>query len=334
MPPTKKLQIGAELGHGFFGRVCEGVDPIRGRVAVKILVKNSVESDAEWQARRETVVTEGSNLTKAEHQNIVRVFYAPEPGGDPMLVMEYCGGGSLQASYEAGPIPLPRVKRISSEVSLGLAALHARGMLHRDIKPSNVLLDASGHAKLGDFGLATDDLVLGYASHMGYTDHLAFEVYAGKGTSVRSDLWAVGMTLYRLIHGRVWYEQSAKPRHTVPDGKFASKLRWLPHVPHEWRRLIRKALHDDPQRRFQSADALLNALAGVPLPEWACTVTADRIAWSRRDGDREYEVTWDVSSRNGAWTASLLYLNTGKRRKLKSATSGRELENFLLTRGG
>ncbi|WP_242396395.1 serine/threonine-protein kinase [Anaeromyxobacter oryzisoli] len=334
MPSPKELQLGAVLGEGFFGRVYMGDDPIRGAVAVKVLVKESGESDAEWLARREAVLNEGENLTRAEHENIVRVFHVHRnAAGDPMLVMEFCSGGSLQGKYEAGPLPLFEVKRIARDACFGLAVLHARGMLHRDIKPGNMLLDKRGRTKLGDFGLATDALILGYASQKGYADHVAKEVFDGKGTSVRSDIWALGMTLYRLAHGHQWYVSNGPPSSLVPRGKFAQRLKWLPHIPNEWRRLIRKAMNDDPQHRFQSAEELQNALASAPAPDWTCAVAPDRITWERDEGTRRYEVEWALNGRPPAWVAFSVNVSSGARRKLRSGTSVHDLAVLLRARG-
>jgi eukaryotic-like serine/threonine-protein kinase len=332
MPKPKKLTIGAQLGSGGFGTVFVGEDPVKGRVAVKILRRDPSWTEAEWKQFREDLLREGVNLTKAEHDHVVRVFSVQRRLGVPMLVMEFCAGGSLQTSYEAGPLPLPRVKKVAREACFGLAALHARGMLHRDLKPSNILLDARDRAKLTDFGLATDELVLGYASGWGYADHLAKEVHAGKGTSIRSDIWAFGMTLYRLIHGRWWYQSHQSPSVSVPKGGFAKKLKWLPHVPDEWRRLIRKALHDDPHSRFQTVDDLQNALAGVPAPAWNCNVGADTVSWTTLKAGRRYEVVWDVSHPNGLWAGYTVDVASGTKRKLKGKTSVKELEAFLTAR--
>ena len=87
----------------------------------------------------------------------------------------------------------PAVRKAGTEVLMGLAALHARQMLHRDIKPGNILIDTAGVALIGDFGLVTDDLLLGYGSQAGYGDHIAYEVWQGKGTSAKSDIWALGI---------------------------------------------------------------------------------------------------------------------------------------------
>src|SRR5262249_50868481 len=136
------------------------------------------------------------------------------------LVMEYCRRGSLQEVFERSPMNLAAVRKVATDITFGLQALHTRGMLHRDIKPGNVLLDESGVTKLGDYGLVTDNIILGYGSQAGYADHIAPEVWQGSGTSVRSDIWALGMTLYRLLHGAQWYSSSPTPRAVVPNGGF------------------------------------------------------------------------------------------------------------------
>ena len=114
----------------------------------------------------------------------MRVHYlVEEENGEAVhLVMEYCSGGSLQAAFDKGPMRLADVLRVITDVTLGLQALHGRGMLHRDIKPGNLLLGERDVGKLGDFGLVTDKLIFGYASHAGYSDHLAYE-------SVIKNIW-------------------------------------------------------------------------------------------------------------------------------------------------
>jgi serine/threonine-protein kinase len=150
---------------------------------------------------------------------------------------------------------------------MGLAALHTRQMLHRDIKPGNILIDAAGVAQISDFGLVTDDLVLGYGSQAGYGDHIAYEVWQGKGTSAKSDIWAFGMTLFRLIHGKERYEEAPAPQTIVRNGGFADTLTWLPHVPKSWRRAIRKMMNDDPASYYQTASQALEALSRLPITQ-------------------------------------------------------------------
>jgi len=242
------LKYGKVLGSGHFGDVLLGTDDVHGEVAVKILKQRIGESAGEWEARKVGLLAEGKRLSQAAHPNVVQVHHLLEsPTNDEiLLVMEYCPGGSLQRRFELGPMQLEEVRRYSTEIATGLHILHTRGMLHRDIKPGNVLLAKRGGAKLGDFGLVTDGLVLGYGSAAGYRDHLAPEVHAGGPTSPGTDIWALGMTIYRLLHGSTWYAKAPPPCSIIPRGGFAKSLRWLPHIPDQWRRLIRKALERNP----------------------------------------------------------------------------------------
>jgi serine/threonine protein kinase len=191
-------------------------------------------------------------------------------------------------------------------------------MLHRDIKPGNLLIDRRGVTKLGDFGLVTDNLVMGYGSVEGYLDHLAPEIYAGGATNVRTDIWALGMTVYRLLHGSTWYAKSPPPRHLIPMGGFARRLRWLPHIPAPWRRLIRKALADDPASRFQNATDFVNGLAMLPTgPGWRCRVTVSDVGWTRQTAKREIEVHWtEHSPRRHEWRAWSKPREVGRSRAL------------------
>jgi eukaryotic-like serine/threonine-protein kinase len=169
-------------------------------------------------------------------------------------------------------------------------------MLHRDIKPSNVLME-NGTAKLGEFGLVTDNLVLGYGSQAGYGDHLAVEVWQGEPTSKKTDIWALGMTLYRLLHGAEWYSRSVEPRYIIVNGGFANTLKWLPHVPKRWRTVIRKMMADDPGKRYQNAEEVLAALGSLETgTNWDCTVEPDCVTWKAQKNDRLITVTWEKHS--------------------------------------
>jgi serine/threonine protein kinase len=184
------------------------------------------------------------------------------------------------------------------------------------------LIDGSGVAQLGDFGLVTDDLLLGYGSAAGYSDHIALEVWQGRGTSVKSDIWALGMTLFRLLHGKQWYEEAARPRDLVPDGGFADTLKWLPHVPKVWRRVIRRMLADDPATRFQSAGQALTAISRLTTPEWTTCVTSTLVRWEQRKKSRLHIVEWQRRSRHkNEWSAWSEPLGAGRRRALDGATT-------------
>lgn len=301
------IQIGAKIGNGHFGEVFDGEDPAHGHVAVKILQRATNQDDGEWKTYRDAALREAQNLSRARHRNVVSVHHVLEStDSDKVLIcMEHCPGGSLQEKFNDGPISIKELKRYANEILLGLDALHSRGMLHRDIKPSNILLDRRGVAKISDFGLVTDNLVMGYGSQAGYADHIAYEVWNGAGTSVKSDVWAFGMTLFRLLHGKSWYDQLQPPRETVREGGFAHSLRWLPHISKRWRTAIRRMMHDDPRLRFGSARQIMAGIAGLGTdPDWRVVVDADFIRWERIARHRRIIVLWEfISDRRHRWKA-------------------------------
>jgi eukaryotic-like serine/threonine-protein kinase len=236
--------------------------------------------------------------------------------------MDHCPGGCLQKKFQAGPMPLADVRRYATHVTMGLAALHARGMIHRDIKPGNILLNKNGAAQLGDFGLVTDNIVVGYASGQGYSDHLAPEVLNGGGTSVKSDVWALGMTIYRMLHGAEWYSRLPQPRHIAGKGGFAKHLPFLPHIPKAWRTVLRTMMHDDTNARYQTANAALAAYAKFQTtPRWECDITADKVSWTCLHKKRKYFVVWEkVGTSTYNWSAWSEPTGKGNKRSLGSST--------------
>jgi serine/threonine-protein kinase len=174
-----ELQLGKRLGNGHFGVVYLGQDSVHGPVAVKVLARRPEHSDAEWWNYKTGFLAEARNLSKATHRNVVQVYHIEElPDGNSIrFCMALCAGGAARSKAHSrrDRLTLPAVRKAGTEVLMGLSALHARQMLHRDIKPGNVLIDAEGVAKIGDFGLVTNDLLFGYGSQAGYNDHIAYE---------------------------------------------------------------------------------------------------------------------------------------------------------------
>lgn len=326
-PVTSGLQLGPTLGKGHFGVVKSGRHPVHGPVAVKVMEREPVETVAQWTRRRDGLLTEGRHLKSAEHDRVVRVFDVTyDATADRVyLVLELCPNGSLQDAFEAGPSQLEVVRDHLTDAALGLDAVHARNLLHRDIKPANILLAANRRAKLGDFGLVTDNLVLGYASAAGYSDHFAYEVWHSGITSVKSDVWALGMTAYRLLHGKVFYQYLLQPpRLAVANGGFAQSLPWLAHVPADWQRFIRKCMHDDPTLRHQNAQQVLQALARLAVGfGWICNFAPQETNWVRETRDRRIEVVHKIlSPRKHSWEAVSHPKNPGGRSRRLAGSTG------------
>ena len=321
---TSSLSTKEKIGNGHFGEVFRGDDPAHGVVAVKVLTREAAArilgrssvSDAEWDEFKDDFRSEARNLAKATHKHVVQVHHIVESDdGEAMLFsMELCPGGSLQDKFDQGPSTLRQVRDAGVDILLGLDALHRREMLHRDIKPANVLIGKDRRLKVSDFGLVTDKLILGYGSQAGYSDHIAHEVWHGMGTSVRSDVWAFGMTLYRLLHGKCWYNQLPPAADLIEHGRFVDTLPWLPHIPKPWRTTIRRMMNDDRTKRFASAAQCIDALARLPVePAWETEVESDRVKWALRAGKRIRRVEWTWQSpRKHEWRAWSDPVGTGR----------------------
>jgi eukaryotic-like serine/threonine-protein kinase len=331
------------IGQGYFGEVYEGEDPLHKKVAVKTLKRPSYMTQHDWEAYQDKLVNEAQSLLDAKHRNVVNVLHVVRSPSDHSVhvVLEFCGGGCLEDEHKRGPISVLRLRKVITDVCSGLTCIHNHGMIHRDIKPGNIL-SSSSRWKIGDFGLVTADLAYGYASMQGYLDHLPPESHRDRITSVKSDIWALGMTIYRLLHGMDFYQRVYSCT-DIPDrvlrGGFATKLPWLPHVPVDWRRFVRRAMHDDPSRRFETALQMSQAAGGLSTePDWSCTFTADLIRWVAPRGSRTLEVVWEIQSPNKhQWWAK----STGgiRPRKLGGSTGilnrtqvVAELEDFFKSR--
>lgn len=316
------LNFENKLGDGHFGEVFSAFNDVGARVAVKVFQRSVGESDADWYFRARELVQEGEHLQAAESDHVVKVFHtsASEDNQEVHLIMEYCDGGSLKECYERGPMQLKQLRDYLTQAAMGLRAVHSRGMIHRDIKPANILIGSDNRARIGDFGLVTSHIRLGFASlgNYQYVNHFAPESFNDGVTSIQSDVWAFGVTAYRLLHGEQFYSLLAPPHTLVPDGGFARGLQWLPHIPDSWQKFVKTALEDDPTKRTQNAEQLIKALNRLKVePDWKCEYTNPVVRWERERGDRRIEVIWNRDGSKGhTWQATSHPLRRGVVRPL------------------
>lgn len=126
------------------------------------------------------------------------------------------------------------------------------------------------------------------------------------------------MTLYRLLHGQSWYDETSKPRQLIKDGDFVETLLWLPHIPKQWRTAIRKMLNDNPYKRYQNANQALTGIAALPVePVWTTTVSPGLVTWEQTKGKRLVKVHWErISRRQHRWRAWSEPIGAGLNRTL------------------
>ncbi len=226
------------------------------------------------------------------HRHIVTVHDVFDDAGTPCLVARYMTGGSLadrRARAPGGRLAAAEVARAGREIAGALAHAHAQGVVHRDVKPDNVWLDADGAAALGDFGVATADGLAEDATPLGTPLYAAPEQASGAPATPRSDLYALGATLYELLCGRppftagtaaavIEQHRTAAP---VPPSRLAAG------VPDELDRLVLALLAKDPADRPASAADVGAALERLLAPAPAAPPGPSAVALVGRDAELE-----------------------------------------------
>ncbi|MEM9588849.1 MAG: protein kinase [Planctomycetota bacterium] len=245
------------IGRGGAGTVYLGMDhQLRRPIAVKVLHPHLCDCGS---ARRR-FVREAQAAAALTHPNVVSIFAIQNDTDSHYLIMPFVDGGSLQQRVEReGPLPLDEVCRLGAQISDGLQAAHAIGLIHRDIKPANVLLDRSGHrAQITDFGIARalDDAAM-TASGMvaGTPAYMSPEQAAGRPVDPRSDLFSLGSLLFTLATGRSPYRgnSSLAILRRVADQRPQAPSEVNEELPAWFDRLVAQFHQSDPQQRIGSA---------------------------------------------------------------------------------
>ena len=196
-----RFRVLSQLGAGGMGSIWLAEDQLlERRVALKELVPHLRGiSLAESRAR---VLVEARAMARVKHPAIVRIHDIFFVGDDPWIVMEYVSGRSLAEMIRDGPLDERTIAAIGLSVMLGLRAVHAAKIVHRDVKPENILADANGSVFLVDFGIAKiagDISLTGQSKVVGTTEFMAPERLLGHPAEPASDLWSLGVTLYRAL---------------------------------------------------------------------------------------------------------------------------------------
>lgn len=252
---------------------------------------------------------EAQALKAAEHPNIVRVLDTGQFSDESIYVsMELVDGGSLDDYASGAPIPLSEARLYMIDILRGLGHAHAQGIIHRDIKPGNILIDNASGAKLSDFGLALPASALADPSipikGYQYWMHLAPEIRRPTDHTVLSDIYAAGITLYRLVNGDAALGQP-KPstiRKLATRGEFPSRDDYRPFVPLALRRVINKAMSPKKEERYQSAGEFKSALESLSIcMDWSEVPGTGGLCWTGSSASRHatVEICKLPTGRNG-----------------------------------
>ena len=265
----------ARLGHGGMGIVYLAEDTqLHREVAIKTLLPKYLDN-LEYRQR---FLREARSAAAVEHGNIIRIYHVGEHNDTPFMVMPLLRGRSLQDRLNIEPpLTLPEVQWMGKEVALGLAAAHDRGLIHRDIKPANLWLDATppGGVKILDFGLArpaenlADDPKTHEGTVFGTPEYMSPEQARGAILDFRTDLYSLGVTLYRLTTGHLPFTCHTAQEYVIAHATVSPRnVRELNEsVPPEFANVIMQLLEKDPLRRPDSAQALADSLIRLRLQD-------------------------------------------------------------------
>jgi serine/threonine protein kinase len=257
------------IGRGAMGIVYKALDVnLDRRVAIKVM---SVEarSDPDFVERfRQEARMQGA----LNHPNVALLFDYFIHEGAPVAVMEFIDGESLeQLIRRRGSIPASESIPLFKQALQGVAAAHRAGIVHRDLKPSNLMLTKDGIVKVMDFGIAKRQGVTGAtkaSTSIGSPYYMAPEQILGRTVDCRTDVYALGITLYELVSGQRPFNSRGKAEYLVLN----AHVNDLPEPPTVHCRdipgpvvdAVLRALSKEPDDRFQSADDFMRALPDVP----------------------------------------------------------------------
>ncbi|HLJ48379.1 MAG TPA: bifunctional serine/threonine-protein kinase/formylglycine-generating enzyme family protein [Bryobacteraceae bacterium] len=256
-----KYETEAFLGGGM-SEVYRAKDTVLGRtVALKILT-NAACSDEQTKSRFLLEARLSSGIT---HDNIVVTYDYGEDEGRPFLVMEFLVGQTLRQAISSGALPDIRGRaKIALQVAKALEHIHSLGVLHRDVKPDNVHLDASGRAKLMDFGIAkAKELNLTRTGFtLGTPHYMAPEMLMGKPPTPQVDIYSFGIMLFELFCGKKPIDADTVERifYAVINEPLPVKVLEEAGVPEPLREIILQCTHKNPAERLQTFGELCAGL--------------------------------------------------------------------------
>ncbi len=267
------------IGEGGMASVYKGYDATIDRyVAIKVLVTDSNLESSRARLLVERFKLEAKTIANLQHPHILSVHDYGVQDNMLYLVMPYLPGGTLKDRIvQDEPLILPEISRILHQIASALDYAHRQDIIHRDIKPSNILMDGEGNILLADFGLVkivsgdTDLTESGMV--IGTPSYMAPEYGNGMAMTSRSDIYALGITVFEMVTGRPPYGDTTTHspvqialQHMVEPIPVISEL--VDHVPPQLDAVFTRVLAKDPDKRYATAvefaEAFQNAVQGSP----------------------------------------------------------------------
>ena len=269
-----RYEIIKSIGEGGMANVYLGYDTILDRnVAIKVL-RGDLANDEKFVRRFQREALSASSLA---HPNIVEMYDVGEDDGTYYIVMEYVDGKTLkQLLKKRGTLTLSEAIDIMSQLTDGMAHAHDSYIIHRDLKPQNIMIKDDGQIKITDFGIAmalNSTQLTQTNSVMGSVHYLPPEQASGKGCTIKSDIYSMGIIFYELLTGTLPFKGDnaveialKHMREPVPSVREDN-----PSIPQSIENIIKRATAKNPKNRYDSArsmhEDLLTALDDERMDE-------------------------------------------------------------------
>lgn len=258
------LRVVGKIGEGTTASVWRAYDArLQRYVALKLLHEHLADGGLVVQGFLE----EARRMARVRHPNVLTIHGVDQHDGRAGFWADLVDGATLEERLRTGgPFGAGEAAVAGAELCRALAAVHASGIVHGDIKASNVMRDRQGKIVLMDFGAGSERPAgadgAGIPPRFGTPLALAPEVFAGAPAGVATDVYALGVLLFRLVSGRYPVEADAivdlEARHR--RGERASLFDLRPDLPSDWIAIIDRAIDPDPAKRFRSMGEMEGAL--------------------------------------------------------------------------
>ena len=254
-----RYEIIRNVGEGGMANVYLAYDTILNRnVAVKIL-RGDLANDEKFVRRFQREAIAASSLT---HPNIVEMYDVGVDDGNYFIVMEYIDGITLKSLIKKrGALSLTETIDIMLQITSAIACAHDSYIIHRDIKPQNVIILDDGVAKITDFGIAMalkSTELTQTNTVMGSVHYLPPEQANGKGSTVKSDIYSLGIMMYEMLIGRVPFkgENAVEIAMKQINEAIPSVCKLNPSIPQSVENIILKATAKNPKNRYDSVNEM------------------------------------------------------------------------------
>ncbi len=258
-----RYEILSLLGVGGMGAVYKARDREVDRLVALKVIRPDLARDPEILQRFKQELLLARQIS---HKGVIRIYDLGEADGIKFISMEYIDGKDLRTSLtERGKYPPEEASQVIVQVLEALDAAHSEGVVHRDLKPQNIMVDKQGRVTVMDFGIARSTEQQGLTQTgaiVGTPEYMSPEQAKGEEVNAQSDIFSLGIIFYELLTGKTPYRASSAVAMLVKrtQERAAPPVKLDPTIPKNINDVVVKCLEIDPQRRYQSAQEVVQGL--------------------------------------------------------------------------